>query len=355
MKKEVIAFTWWWTWWHVFPIKSLIENLDKKKYIILWFGNKNSLEEKIATSLKENWYDLIFISILSWKIRRSFYFKDIFLNIVDFVKNLIWFFQSLYYVCKYNPKFVFSKWGFVAFNPSLTGKICWKNIYLHESDTVPWLVNKLISKFADKVFLWFEYTKKFIKSKNSIVVWQILSNNFLKNLPSKYKNWQKTNLLIIWGSQWAKFIIQIIKVLLEKWKLSKFNIFVVWGLLNKENIFKNYDNVKFYWFLSQQELINLYKLADISITRWSATSLAEQDQFDIKKIIIPLPYTWWNHQYYNALEYEKKWDICLLQQDKDILNKLESLLDKFSNYKKQVNNYRINIDSKKIIINKVFN
>jgi UDP-N-acetylglucosamine:LPS N-acetylglucosamine transferase len=43
--------------------------------------------------------------------------------------------------------------------------------------------------------------------------------------------------------------------------------------------------------LSQDELIKLYKKADISITRGSATSLAEQDQFDIKKIIVPLPYT----------------------------------------------------------------
>jgi hypothetical protein len=34
--------------------------------------------------------------------------------------------------------------------------------------------------------------------------------------------------------------------------------------------------------------------------------LAEQDYFNIKKIIVPLPYTGGNHQYFNGLAYEEK-------------------------------------------------
>jgi UDP-N-acetylglucosamine:LPS N-acetylglucosamine transferase len=41
----------------------------------------------------------------------------------------------------------------VAFNPSLAGKICGKKVFLHESDTIPGLVNKIVGKFADKIFL----------------------------------------------------------------------------------------------------------------------------------------------------------------------------------------------------------
>jgi len=351
MKKQVIAFAGWWTWWHIFPIKSLIEKIDKDKYTILWFGNKNSLEEKIAYQLKEQGFDIIFISVLSWKIRRSLKPKDIYLNIVDFFKNVLGFFQSFYYICKYQPKFVFSKWWFVAFNPSLAWKICFKKIYLHESDTIPGLVNKLVSKFANKVFLWFDYAKKYIKNANTEVVWQIIQDDFYKDYDLEKED--KTNLLIIWWSQWAKIIIESIKTLLDKWKLQEFNIFIVWWLLNKENIFQNYDNVNFYWFLSQKELIKLYKKADISITRGSATSLAEQDQFDIKKIIVPLPYTGWNHQYFNALEYEKKWDIFLSQLDKDFVKKLDNKLEEFKNYKKIKGEYRKDKDSKNIILEKI--
>ncbi len=347
-----IAFAGGWTWGHIFPIKSLIENVDKSKYQILWFGSKNSLEEKIAKKLKDNWHNIIFLSIFSGKIRRWFSIKNTYLNIIDLWKNLLWFFQSFFYIIKYKPKFIFSKWWFVAFNPSLVWKILWKKIYLHESDTIPGLVNKIVSKFANYVFVWFEYSKKYIKNKNIQVVWQIISDKFYQEKWIYEKSW-KTNLLIIWWSQWAKIIIEWIKTLLDKWKLNDFNIFIVWWLLNKNNIFEKYNNVHFFWFLSQDELIDLYRKADISITRWSATSLSEQDQFDIKKIIVPLPFTWWNHQYFNAVEYQKKWDILVSQLDKDFLNKLEAELQKLSNYKKIEGTYRKKVDNKQIILEQI--
>ena len=352
MTKKVIAFAWWWTWWHIFPVKNLIEKIDTSKYKILWFGNKNSLEEKIANQIKQEWKDIVFIPIFSWKIRRQFNIKSIYLNLIDFFKNILWFFQSFYYICKYQPKFVFSKWGFAAFMPSLIWKICWKKVYLHESDTIPWLVNKIVSRFANKVYLGFDYAKKYIKNKNIEVVWQLLSDKFYK--PSLYPIQDKTNLLVIWWSQGAKILIESVKHLLDEWKLKEFEINIVWWLLNKENIFKNYDNVNFYWFLNQDDLIELYKKADISITRGSATSLAEQDQFDIKKIIVPLPYTGWNHQYYNALEYTKKQDIYLSQQDENFVEKLWLELEKLKNYRKEKWKYRKDEDGREKIIKDLF-
>ena len=333
--KKTIAFTWWWTWGHIFPIKNLIEIIDIDKYKILWFWNKNSLEEKIACELRKNWRDIIFIPILSWKIRREPWLKAIYLNIIDLFKNILGFCQSFFFILKYQPKFVFSKWGFVAFTPSLAWKILWKKVYLHESDTIPGLVNKLVWIFADRIFLWFKVAKKYFKNRNVEVVGQILADEFYKKISNaKSQEWinDKTNLLVIWWSQWARPIILAVKKLLDAWKLEKFNIFVVWWILNKENIFKNYENVQFFEFLSQNELVQLYQKTDISITRGSATSLAEQECFNIRKIIIPLPYTWWNHQYYNALEYTKKWDILLSQQDKDFINKLYELLKQFEWY-----------------------
>ena len=352
---QTIAFAWWGSWWHIFPIKSLIKTLDKWKYKILWFGTKGSLEEKIANQLQEEGYNLIFLPISAGKIRRQKDIKCIYKNFIDLFKISFGFFQSIFYVLKYNPDFVFSKWGFVAFNPSLAGKILWKKIYLHESDTVPGLVNKIVGKFANKIFLWFESAKKYFPESKTEVVWQILDDAFYDNIDSSDNNIKtsKTNLLVIWWSQWAKVIIYAIKNLLSRWKLKEFNIFVVWWLLNKENIFNDFDNVKFFDFLSQDELIKLYKQADISVTRGSATSLAEQDQFDIKKIIVPLPYTGWNHQYYNALEYEKKWDIVLSQLDKDFEDKLWKILDNFSWYKKKKWQYRKNFGAKKIILKEI--
>ena len=359
--KKTIAVAGGGSGWHIFPLKALIESFPSKDYKILWFGEKWKLEEKIAQQLKEQGYDIIFLPILAWKIRRQKDIKSWFLNLRDFFKNFIWFFQSLFYVCKYQPEIVFSKWGFVAFNPSLAGKICGKKVFLHESDTIPGLVNKIVGKFADKIFLWFKQAEKFFDNKKTIIVWQILSvgcqddtfddksrwylddskkHNIKVSTVSKLTNYdwlnlsEKTNLLVIGGSQGAKILIHTVKSLLDEWKLKDFNIFIVGGLLNQDNLFEEFSNVKFYPFIPQEKLFQLYQLADVSITRWSATSLAEQDYFNIKKIIVPLPYTGGNHQYFNGLAYEEKWDILLNQQDKDFKEKLLAILEKFKWRKK---------------------
>jgi UDP-N-acetylglucosamine:LPS N-acetylglucosamine transferase len=52
-----------------------------------------------------------------------------------------------------------------------------------------------------------------------------------------------------------------------------------------------YDNVTTFGFLSLRGMSYLYYLSDIAITRGGATSLAEQQLFGIKKIIVPTPYT----------------------------------------------------------------
>ncbi len=332
--KKIIAFAWWWTWGHIFPIKSLIERLPKHNYKILWFGEKWKLEEKISKQLKDAGYDIVFLPILSGKIRRDKTLKAFSLNFLDIFKNLIGLWQSIYYILKYKPELIFSKWWYVAFTPSLAGKILWKKIYLHESDTVPGLVNKLVGKFANKIFLWFDEAIKYFDKNKVKVVGQILSPLIEKiKLPKETSS--KTNLLIVWWSQWAKVLIQTIYNLLKKGYLQEFNIYVVGWLLNKDNIFKDFTNVNFYEFLPQEKLFELYALADLSITRGSATSLAEQDYFNIKKIIVPLPYTGWNHQYYNALAYEKNWDLVLSQLDQDFENKLLSFLNKFKGFKKK--------------------
>lgn len=59
-------------------------------------------------------------------------------------------------------------------------------------------------------------------------------------------------------------------------------------------------------WISQEDIASLLGNTQIAITRGSATTLAEIDIFGMKKIIIPLPYSAENHQYWNAREYAKK-------------------------------------------------
>ncbi len=59
--------------------------------------------------------------------------------------------------------------------------------------------------------------------------------------------------------------------------------------------------MKCYDFLSQKAIGELYLTSDIAITRAGTTSLAEQELFDLKLLMIPIPRT--HDQLDNAKRY----------------------------------------------------
>ena len=84
-------------------------------------------------------------------------------------------------------------------------------------------------------------------------------------------------------------------------------------------IFRNYTSVKTYDFLSQSDMWVLYQYCDISLTRWWTTSLAEQKLFNIKSIIVPIP--WTHDQKLNAERYVKNFNDILVEQSKPTTSK----------------------------------
>ena len=82
-------------------------------------------------------------------------------------------------------------------------------------------------------------------------------------------------------------------------------------------------------------MARLYQLSDISITRGSATSLAEQHLFGIRKIIVPLPWTGGNHQWRNGVWYRDTYEDILINQDDQLDIHLTDALQQYTVYKKQ--------------------
>lgn len=330
-----IAFTGWGSWWHILPIVSLIEyaqdnndtNKENKNYF--WFGESNSLEQTYAKQLS----GVIFIPICSWKLRRYRTVCSTLQNIRDQFKVLYWVFQSAYYLKKHRISTLFCKWWYVALPVSIAAKIMWIPVLLHESDMHAWLTNRIVSKIAKTCFSWYSWV---FPKKKEVVVWQILSWNLLhqEKITFPWLDDKKTTILVMWWSQWASPIFECISWLVETYKSLQF-VVITWTK-NQER--KDKLTIPWHswttWFISQQQLAYIYSICDISITRGSVTSLAEQQLFGIKKIIVPLPFTWWNHQEYNAdIFSEKYWDHKVLQND-DLYTWIEKVVGIYEWYKK---------------------
>lgn len=361
MKKINVAMAGWGTWWHVFPIKSLIEHIYKnpeysqKISKIVWFGQKKSLEKEIFDKLKNTYSSIYFQNILSGKYRRETRFSSRLKNIRDVFKFAFWIFQSIFYITRHKIDVIFCKWWYVALPVVFAAKFLRKKIIVHESDVRSWLVNKVASKYADKVFTGFDWVLPKSTTVGQILSDEIISKQSIKNTPAYrnlsqeniqltvheqlfYSNPEKTHLLVMGWSQWSKRLYQDLQenIVSNPEIFKNYEIFVV---LWKENtqlkeIFDKVKNVYTFDFVSQSEMWLLLKHCDISLTRAGTTSLAEQKLYNLKIVMVPIP--WTHDQYDNAKYYVHHFqDILLDSKDSNYKNNMIQIFDQYKNFKKQ--------------------
>lgn len=366
-----------WTGGHIQPILNLLEkgggireaNDGGLGKTFLWIWGKDSNEEKEAWNAKIHFKSIPTLKLSTTQSPRVLLYPLILVQWIMetrkilrsvIAKNEVYLFGRQAIQVPGSPRHesqkqthsswwreqicIFSKWwpGSVA-----VGIAAWSlgiPLYIHESDTIPGRSNRILGTFATKIFLGFESANKYFDEKKCEVTWQILGTSFAKEVPKGrrilpkkqekisptplYKeglSWKtdKPHLLVICWSQWARVIFEAI---LENFSSdSEYEWILTLGKLNgnMKKDFEKMNNTQVIEWISQEDIAYLLQNTDIAITRWSATTLAEIDTFWIRKIIIPLPYSSWNHQYWNAKEYEKTWDILLEQKN---LNKLSTII-----------------------------
>lgn len=322
-----IIFTWGGTWGHVTPIISLYNYLwVDGKYEYMWLGERESLEESAAL---EN--DIEFHDVSAGKIRRYFDIR----NFYEPLKNFTGIFESLYYMLKYKGDIVFSKGGFVSVPACFAACILRKKIYIHESDSVMGLANRITSIFATKVFYSFENTKTQKEWNKHIHCGAIVNPEMLDSVKSieKTEN-ERLTVLVIAGSQWSESIFEnLLQILPDCWDID---FRVILGTNENAEIkekLEDFSNIKTYGYVSQRKLAKLYIKSDIAITRGSST-LWELFYFGIHSIIIPLKATGGNHQTHNAEYFNENYWSDVLDQDNNLHLEMFRRLQKYKDLRK---------------------
>lgn len=316
------------TGWHAQPIVSMYHYLsDNKNYKFLWLWERDSIEEQLAEK-----FLIDFRQISAGKIRRYFDLR----NFYEPLKNLTGIVESLIHIQKFWPDIIFSKGGFVSLPVCIAWFILQKNVYLHESDSVMGLANKICSQLATKVFYSFPNDKTRDESqKKHIYSGHIMSSELvwgIRNIIVKEN--QKLNVLVIGGSQGSHRISEALLPVLNELKDIEFHIIL--GTLNEHLIseFEVFENAHPYWFIDQKELGYLMKTADIAITRSSST-LWELLHFGVHSIMVPLKNTGWNHQTHNANYFKDEYGFIMLDEDGDLSAELKHYCEKYKFLRKK--------------------
>lgn len=340
MKK--ILFTGGGTGGHIFPIIAVADEMKRRELdlSLAYMGPEDFTSETFLPKEKIKTY-----YIFSGKIRRYLSVGSFFANFIDiFFKIPIGIIEAFAIMFFTAPDLIFSKGGFGSIPVVVAGWILRIPVFMHESDIMPGLANRVGSKFSEKVFVSFpvnemEYFKKEKMIETGNPVRKDLTEGNV-DLAKKFFNLAggKPVVLMLGGSQGSERINDVVLEILPD-ALKEFEIIHQTGLngfkrvKNESIAMADKDLQKYYhpyFFLDEKELSLAYTVADCIVSRAGAGSIFEIALVKKPSILIPLPESAQNHQVKNAYAYAKN-GACLVLEEGNFthhffLEKLRTLL-----------------------------
>ncbi len=326
-----IAFTWWGSGGHILPLISLLQTIDRwQEYRqvvdnVYRFGEKKGMEYTFFEQYKDSFTHVQpqFITILAGKYRRETIWISRWRNIRDMFLFPLGIIQSIWHILTKKIDVIFCKWWYVSLPVVIAAWICHRKIYVHDSDTTPGLTTRLASRFATQNFSGFPDTLR-----DSITVWQILSDDLVKQPSSLPFDIPKDKLMILvaWGSLGAQKLYKAVlkATATDPWFAEQCVIVIINGrhLIDSSDLPKNHDHIIITDLITEQAVMWwLYHRADIAVVRGGTTTLAECKLFEVPLVIVPLPVT--HDQQKNAEFYVDNFgDTLLSQNDPEFVQKL---------------------------------
>ena len=240
---------------------------------------------------------------------------------------------------EFNPDLVIGTGGYITLSVCRAAQKLKIPYIIHESNVLPGIATKLMSKKAKYIMLGFKEAKEKLNSKVNTIVTGTPSNIRNLNLNEQQKTEKIKELgldpnlpiiLAFGGSQGAKSI----NTALQELVLQKNNYQIIWapGKNNYESVKeflkqqgKDIDNIKnakiLPYIYNMEEIINI---SDLIVSRSGAITIIEIENVGKPAILIPFPHAAENHQEYNARALEKAHAAKVILDNElntDILNK----------------------------------
>jgi UDP-N-acetylglucosamine--N-acetylmuramyl-(pentapeptide) pyrophosphoryl-undecaprenol N-acetylglucosamine transferase len=290
---------------HLFPALAIADEIKKLQpnADILFVGTKNKIEARVVPQ-KGYKFRTIWISGFQRSLRIQ--------NLLFPIKVIVAMFQSLNILKKFLPDVVIGTGGYVSGPVLFMASILGIKTVIHESNSYPGVVTRLLSKRMTKVFLTFEETQKWLKTMNNSEITGNPTRDILENVKRKealefFKlEENKKTLLVFGGSLGSASINNAVIKLVEK--LITMNIQIIWQ--TGANDFERIENelmrmkvitstgVLLAKFIDRMEYA--YAAADVIISRAGATTVAELTRLGKVAILVPYPHAAADHQTLNA-------------------------------------------------------
>lgn len=318
---------------HIYPALSILNKIkeEDKEAKILYIGTTDRMEKDIVPNMQID-YEGIKMNGLNKNPKM----------LLKFVKNTISGTKKCKKIMKkFKPDIVIGVGGYITVPVILAAHSLKIKVLLHEQNSIPGKSNLILSKFADSVCVSMESSKKYFKNKNVVLTGNPRGEEIQKFKKGDKKDYDlslsKRLVLITMGSLGASTINQKIVDLLDKFKDKSYEVLLVTGKDNYDEISKTKlpKNVKIVPYIDKMG--EVLKFTDLIITRAGATIISEITSLGIPSILIPSPYVANNHQEINAKDLEESNASVVIRETEFegelLLSKIDEILNDKEIYK----------------------
>ncbi len=355
---------------HISAATAIISGL-KEKYSnlyekILYIGSNLSMEgeeDSVSIDIKlVGSTDIPFKAIRAGKLQRYLSFKTIKLLFGVF-GGLI---DSYKVIKEFKPDLIVSTGGYVTVPICIVGRLFKIPIYIHEQTAGVGMTNKIIGKFADRIYISFKSSQQYFNKNKTLLTGNAVrpaifntngfgesadAVNLMQKERAKYPiilivgGGQGSHLLNITLRQMIHYLIQDYQIILQTGDNSTYKDFEL--LLKEKAKIPQQYRTRFHVtkFIFAEEIGTVFNKVDLYIGRSGANFVYEMGVLKIPSIFVPIPWVTNNEQYKNAKTLEDIGLARILPEGELNSDRLNSEIRKFI---KIIKNGSLQVDYKKL-------
>jgi len=279
---------------HIFPALAVASELRERAVPVVWVGTRNGMESRLVPEAK---FDIRWISIEG--IRG----KGLLGLLTSPFKILNASLQSIRIINGIKPGAVLGMGGFVSGPVGLAALLTRKPLVLHEQNAVAGTTNRMLSRFATRVFAAMPGAFKKatvvgnpVRKSVESVDQQAVANRAVANSAAPLK------VLVVGGSRGARILNETVP---DAMALLDSGVATVWhqtGEAENEATQQRYHEHKLDARVDAfiGDMAEAYRWADLVICRSGAMTVTEISAVGIASVLVPFPHAIDDHQTYNA-------------------------------------------------------
>jgi len=284
---------------HVFPALAIARKLEQLGARIEWLGTRRGMENDLLVGTDMHIHQISVNGLKGSGIARKLLAPFMLLTAL---------LQSMRVIASVRPDCVLGMGGFVCGPGGLAAKLMGKPLLIHEQNAVAGITNRILSRFADRIFEAFPNT---FKSSERVIYTGNPLREEISDLHARAAtaadDQRPMRILVLGGSQGAAAINEAIPAMLAGWETAALpQILHQTGKRAIDDTVKRYKQLGLELSTDCQvvpfisDMAAAYSWADIVVCRSGASTVSEIAAVGLPSILVPYPYHSDQQQLLNA-------------------------------------------------------